>query len=418
MREGVVTSIRQQFSLLGPLSVSSDGTPVALGGQKRRALLAVLLLDANNVVSRDRLIDALWGEEPPDTARNTIQVYVSQLRKLLPDDVLETAPPGYRLILDPDAVDLFEFVRLSEEGRTALGAADAAGAAETLRAALALWRGAPLADLPWEPFAQAEIVRLEELRLAALEDRIEADLALGRHGQLVGELERLVAEQPLRERLRAQLMLALYRSGRQADALAVYQRARRTLVDELGIEPSESLRHLERGILEHDPSLDAPQTRPAPTRRTPTPPTPLLGRERELKALAELLRNDEARLVTLTGIGGIGKTRLALELVRRLAPEFRNGSAVATLATIREPGLVPRAILEALEVPEVGQDAEELLAKSLAESELLLLVDNFEQVLPAARSIASLLDAAPKLKILATSRAPLHVAAEREFPVP
>src|SRR2546423_348303 len=266
-----------------------------------------------------------------------------------------------------------------------MGDADTAG--ETLRAALALWRGPALADLAWEPFAQAEVVRLEELRLAALEDRIDADLARGRHGQVVAELEQLVAEHPLRERLRGQLMLALYRGGRQADALAVYQRARRTPVEELGIEPGASLRRLERGILEHDPSLDAPQTRPAPTRRTPTPPTPLLGRERELKALAELLRNDEARLVTLTGIGGIGKTRLALELVRRLAPEFRNGSAVATLATIREPGLVPRAVLEALGIPEVGQDSEQLLAKSLADSELLLLLDNFEQVLPAARAV-------------------------------
>src|SRR5207302_9027300 len=225
-------------------------------------------------------------------------------------------------------------------------------------------------------------------------------------------------EQPLRERLRAQLMLALYRAGRQADALAVYQRARRTLVDELGIEPSESLRKLERGILEHDPSLDAPQARPTSPRRAPTPPTPLLGRELELEALAELVRSDDTRLVTLTGIGGIGKTRLALELVRRLAPEFRQGSAVATLATLRDPALVPRAILEALEVPEVGQDAEELLAKSLADSELLLLVDNFEQVLPAARSIAGMMDAAPKLKVVVTSRAPLHVAAEREFSVP
>src|SRR5919109_2135269 len=255
-----------QFSLLGPLAVTSNGEAVALGGQKRRALLAVLLLEANQVVSRDRLIDALWGEEPPDTARNTIQVYVSQLRKLLPEGMLETVAPGYRLAVEPDSVDLFEFVRLSEEGRGALAAGDAAGAAETLRAALALWRGPPLADLAWEPFAQSEIVRLEELRLAALEDRIDADLALGRHGQLVSELEQLVAEHPLRERLRAQLMLALYRSGRQADALAVYQRARRTLVDELGIEPSETLRRLERAILAHDPSLNAPQAEPASPR--------------------------------------------------------------------------------------------------------------------------------------------------------
>src|SRR5882762_10160741 len=297
-------SIRQQFSLLGPLSVSSDGTPVALGGQKRRALLAVLLLDANSVVSRDRLIDALWGEEPPETARNTIQVYISQLRKLLPEGALETAPPGYRLVIEPQSVDLFEFTRLSEEGRRALAAGDAAAGADSLRAALALWRGPPLADLAWEPFAQAEIVRLDELRLAALEDRIDADLALGRHGQLVGELEQLVGEHPLRERLRAQLMLALYRSGRQADALAVYQRARRTLVDELGIEPSESLKHLERAILAHDPSLNAPLSGARAPRRVPAPPTPLLGRERELAALAELVRRDDARLVTLTGTGG------------------------------------------------------------------------------------------------------------------
>jgi predicted ATPase/DNA-binding SARP family transcriptional activator len=413
-----VTAAGTQFSLLGPLSVSSDGEPIALGGQKRRALLAVLLLEANQVVSSDRLIDALWGEDPPETARNTIQVYISQLRKLLPDGALETAPPGYRLVIEADSVDLFEFMRLSEKGRTALGAADAAGAADALRAALALWRGAPLADLPWEPFAQAEIVRLEELRLAALEDRIEADLALGRHGQLVIELERLVAEQPFRERLRTQLMLALYRSGRQTDALAVYQRARRTLVDELGIEPSESLRQLERAILAHDPALNVPQAGPMSPRRAPTPPTPLLGRERELAGLADVVRRDDTRLVTLTGTGGIGKTRLALELVRRLAPEFRHGSAVASIATLREPTLVAGAILEALGIPEVGPNPEEEVMRELADSELLLLIDNFEQVLPAAGSIARLLDGTPGLKVIVTSRAPLRIAAEREVPVP
>jgi predicted ATPase/DNA-binding SARP family transcriptional activator len=407
-----------QFRLLGPLSVTVGGKPVALGGAKRRALLAALLLEANRVVSRDRLVDALWGEDPPDTARNTIQVYVSQLRKLLPEGMLETASPGYRLAVDPETIDLFEFVRLSKEGETALTVGDVARASETLRRALDLWEGAPLADLAWEPLAQAEVARLEELRRTALEDRIDADLALGRHGQLVGELEQLVAEQPLRERLRGQLMLALYRSGRQADALAIYQRARKTFVDELGIEPSASLKKLERAILEQDPSLNVVQAGPGAPRRIPTPPTPLLGRETELAALAELVRGDGTRLITLTGTGGIGKTRLALELVRRLAPEFQQGSAVATLATVHDPALVPRAILEALGIPEVGQNAQALLATSLADSELLLLVDNFEQVLPAARAIAELLNAAPKLKVVATSRAPLHVAAEQEFPVP
>ena len=398
------------FSLLGPLTAAVDGAPIELGGQKRRALLAALLLKADEVVTRDDLIDALWGEDPPDTARNTLQVYVSQLRKLLPEGLLETTPAGYRLAIDPGAVDLFEFERLTQAGRSALTIGDAAGAAETLRRALDLWRGSPT-DLP-----QLEALRLEELRLTALEDRTDAELALGRHVQLVGELERLVAEQPLRERVRGQLMLALYRSGRQADALAVYQRARRTLVEELGIEPGESLRKLERAILEQDPALNV---HPAATaRRIPTPPTPLLGRERELDALADLVRSSTTRLLTLTGIGGIGKTRLALELVRRLAPEFQHGACVATLANVRDPAHVTRAILEALELPETASPPDEQLAAGLRDSELLLLVDNFEQVLPAAAGIARLLDATPKLKILVTSRAPLRIAAEREYAVP
>ncbi|TML29782.1 MAG: tetratricopeptide repeat protein [Actinobacteria bacterium] len=398
------------FSLLGPLTATVDGTSIELGGQKRRALLAALLLRADQVVTRDHLVDALWGEDPPDTARNTLQVYVSQVRKLLPEGLLETTPDGYRLAIDPGAVDVFEFERLTQSGRSALTIGDAAGAAETLRRALDLWRGTPT-DLP-----QLEALRLEELRLTAQEDRIDAELALGRHVQLVGELERLVAEQPLRERARAQLMLALYRSGRQADALAVYQRARRTLVEELGIEPGESLRKLERAILEQDPALNI---HPAATaRRIPTPPTPLLGRERELDALADVVRGSGTRLLTLTGIGGIGKTRLALELVRRLAPEFQHGACVATLANVRDPAHVTRAILEALEVPETSGSPDEQLESCLRNSELLLLVDNFEQVLPAAASIARLLDAAPRLKIVVTSRAPLRVAAEREFAVP
>lgn len=398
--------------------MTRDGQAVALGGRKRRSLLAVLLLERNRVVSADRLIDALWGDDPPETARNTLQVYASQLRKLLPDGALETAAPGYRIVIDAESVDLFQFERLSQDGRTALASGNAAEAAGALRAALALWRGPPLADLAWEPFAQSEVLRLEELRLAALEDRIEADLRIGRHGQLVAELERLVAEHPLRERLRGQLMLALYRSGRQADALAVYQRMRRTLVDGLGLEPSESLRNLERAILAHDPTLAAPQARPVSPLMVPTAPTPLLGREHELAALCDLVRRDDVRLVTLTGIGGIGKTRLALELVRRLAPEFRNGAAVATLTPLRDPTLVAQAILEALAVADVVGDAEETLVQTLAASELLLLVDNFEQVLPAAPIVARLLAQTPSLKVIVTSRAPLHIAAEHEFTVP
>jgi predicted ATPase/DNA-binding SARP family transcriptional activator len=407
-----------QFRLLGPLEVAVDGKPAALGGQKQRALLATLLLEPNRVVSGDRLIDAVWGEIPPETARNTIQVYISQLRKRLPAGALETVPPGYRLVVDPATVDLFEFVRLCDEGRSALAAGDAGTAAKTLRAALGLWRGDALADLASVPFAQTEVLRLEEQRAAAFEDRIDADLALGRHDQLVPELEALVAEHPLRERLRAQLMLALYRAGRQADALSAYQRARTTLVEELGIEPGDALRRLERAILAHDPSLDLAPQGPSSPRRIPAPLHALLGRERELAALSELVGRSDTRLVTLTGPGGIGKTSLALELGRRLADEFGDGAAVALLAALDDPGRVARAMLEALEIPETGRDPEDDLSRALARSELLLVVDNFEQVLDAAPTIARLLTAAPSLKVVATSRAPLHVAGEHEFPVP
>jgi hypothetical protein len=385
---------------------------VALGGQKRRELVAALALEAGEVVSRDRLIDALWGEDPPDTARNTLQVYVSQVRKLLPDGLLETTANGYRLAVDPSAVDAFEFQRLATAGRSALTIGDAAGAAETLGAALELWHGSEPADLP-----QAETIRLDELRLTALEDRIDADLALGRHGQLVGELERLVAEQPLRERLPGPAdarALPLRPPGRRAGR-CTSARARRSWtssgsspVSRCGSSSGRSSRRI--------PALDLPQA--AIARRIPSAPTPLLGRERELDALAELLRDDGTRLLTLTGIGGIGKTRLALELVRRLAPEFRHGAAVATLATLRDPGLVGRAILEALELPEAAGDPDEQLAAALRDSHLLLLVDNFEQVLDGAPSIAHLLAEAPHLKIVVTSRAPLRIAAEREFAVP
>jgi DNA-binding SARP family transcriptional activator len=231
-----------EFRILGPLEVVEDGQVLDVGGAKQRALLAVLLLHANEVVSTDRLIDALWEDSPPDRAQKALQVYVSGLRKLVGQKRIETRSPGYGLRVEADELDVQRCRRLIEEGRPG--------------DALALWRGPPLAEFAYSRFAQPEIARLEELRLVALEDRIDADLAVGRHAALVGELEGLVQEHPLRERLRAQLMLALYRAGRQADALEAYQDARRALTEELGIEPGRDLRDLQQAILKQDPGLE------------------------------------------------------------------------------------------------------------------------------------------------------------------
>jgi DNA-binding SARP family transcriptional activator len=243
-----------EVRLLGPIEATREGEPVPLGGPKLRALLAMLALEAGRVVSVDRIVEALWPGDPPETAAHAVQVYVSQLRKAL-GPAIATRPPGYELELEPERVDVLRFARLTREGLAALEGGDAAAAEGALRDALALWRGPALADFLYEPFAQTEIARLEELRTVTLEERIAADLALGRHAELVSELEALVAAQPLRERPRAQLMLALYRSGRQADALAAYRTARETLVEELGIDPGPELRELEAAILRQDESL-------------------------------------------------------------------------------------------------------------------------------------------------------------------
>ncbi|MGZ8696116.1 MAG: AfsR/SARP family transcriptional regulator [Gaiellaceae bacterium] len=242
-----------EFRLLGPLEVRAGDGPLPLGGKKQRALLALLLLNANRVVSRERLIDELWGEEPPETAVQSVQVYVSRLRKVVGAGLLVTRNPGYVLEVGADELDLSRFERLLADARRA----DPEKAARLYRAALDLWGGPVLAEFDGEPFARVERRRLEELRMVALEERIEADLALGRHGDLIGELDALISEHPLRERLRGQLILALYRAGRQAEALDAY-RAARAALDELGIEPSAALRQLERQVLAQDVSIDAP----------------------------------------------------------------------------------------------------------------------------------------------------------------
>ncbi|MFZ1879832.1 MAG: BTAD domain-containing putative transcriptional regulator [Gaiellaceae bacterium] len=263
-----------QFLILGPLEVRRGDAPLPLGTAKQRALLAVLLLHANEVVSRGRLIDSLWGERPPESASHSLEAYVSRLRKILHaggEQILVTRPPGYMLRVGFDELDLDRFERLAEEGRRALAHDPPAQAAALLREALGLWRGSALADVEYEPFAQAEAQRLEECRLAAVEDEIEAELALGRHAAAVPRLQSLVAEHPLRERLRGQLMLALYRSGRQADALQAYRQARRYLVEEFGLEPSPTLRKLEHDILAHDSTLGPVTPGPSPGARRVRP---------------------------------------------------------------------------------------------------------------------------------------------------
>ena len=265
------------FRVLGPFGVYDDqGREVELGGRQQRIVLAMLLLHRNEVVSVDRLIDAVWDERAPANAVKNVQIYVSRLRKALEPDsrnartesgtgVLRTHAGGYVLEVGPDELDVDRFGRLVEEGRQALAAGSAEDAATTLAEALALWRGSPLADFAYDSFAQSEIGRLDELRLGAVEERLEADLALGRHADVTAELQALVAQHPLRERLRGQLMLALYRSGRKPDALRVYDEARRLLAEELGLEPGEALQRLQQAVLSDDPALAAPQ-RVAPTR--------------------------------------------------------------------------------------------------------------------------------------------------------
>jgi DNA-binding SARP family transcriptional activator len=251
-----------EFALLGPFEARHAGEPVELGGARPRALLALLALHRGTVVSSDSIVEDLWGEASPATARHMVAVYVSRLRKTLGDDIVLTRRPGYVLQVGPEQVDAARFERLLAEGTEALATGDGDSAAARLDEALALWRGPALSDFAYEPFAQAEIARLEELRLEAEEERIEAEMALGNDAELVAELEMLVASAPLREHRRAQLMLALYRSGRQADALSAYQEARRAFV-ELGIEPGPELRELQRSILAQDERLLAIEPSPS-----------------------------------------------------------------------------------------------------------------------------------------------------------
>jgi len=260
-----------EFGVLGPLEVRADSRPLPLGAPKQRAVLGVLLLRRNELVPTATLVDEIWGERPPASIAKTVQGYVWRLRRALGEAAIETRPRGYLLRVERGALDSDRFEELRERGRALLDEGAAVEAAAALREALGLWRGPPLADFAYEPFARNEIGRLADLRLVALEQRLEADLALGRHAEVVPELEALVREHPLRETLRRLLMLALYRSGRQADALAAYQDARMTLVEEFGLDPGEALQRLEQEILRHDPALELLPSAPPPIASEPAP---------------------------------------------------------------------------------------------------------------------------------------------------
>jgi DNA-binding SARP family transcriptional activator len=325
-----------ELRILGPLDVRDGPRSITLGGGKERGLLALLVLNANETVSIDRLVDDLWPDNAPATAAKVVQNHVSRLRRKLGDGLLVTQGSGYALRLEPGSLDVDRFEELVEEGRRALASGDPRRASALLQEALALWRGTPLSDFAFEPFAQTEIVRLQERRLVALEQRIEADLALGRHADVVGELEALVAANPLRERLRAQLMLAFYRCRRQAEALSVYQDARRVLTGELGIEPSTELQRLERAILQQDPALELR----APIEQRRHAASPLIGRERELGVLLDGLDetlSGHGGLFVIVGEAGIGKSRLADEL----AAQAREGGAVTLFGRAWEAGGAP-----------------------------------------------------------------------------
>ena len=390
-----------------------------LGSGRQRVLLACLLLHGNEVVSRDLLIDALWSEQPGKTARNALQVQVHALRKRLGQDRVETEGPGYRLRVDEGELDLERFERLVARGRNELASGDAEKAASILRKALDLWRGPALADVAYEAFAQSEIARAEELRLVALEERIDADLALARHLELVPELEALVADWSLRERLHGQLMLALYRSGRQTDALATFSQVRHALREELGLEPGPELRALQQAILRQDAALRVEPPEIRARRHLPAPQTTLFGRRDELEEVGTLLRGTDVRLVTLTGPGGSGKTRLALQTAHELADAFSDGVYFIDLAPLREPTLVATTIAHALGVEErPDEQLPRTLEDHLRRKRLLLLLDNFERVDEAAPLLGELLTAASELALLVTSRTPLRLSGEHEYRVP
>ena len=463
-----------RIGILGPLEVRDQaGQPVRVGGARLRALLIRLALDPGRTIAAERLTGDLWPDAGPADASNALQALVSRLRNAAGPDIVEHRPSGYQLAVPPAAVDAGQFEQLVAGGRSALAAGDAARGAAVLHQALSLWRGPALVDVEDAPFAAGPIARLEELRLAATEDRIDAGLALGRGAELAPEAEELVTAYPLRERLRGQLMRILYLAGRQSDALAVYEDTRRLLADRLGVDPSPALSAVHLAILRADPDLGAPAAsgagppagpaRPGPSgalssaavsgappgtgpvaaagaapasagpQRTSNLPallTSFVGRDEELNRVSKLL--GESRLVILTGPGGTGKTRLAVEAGARVTDQMPDGVWFVPLAPVGNVLDVPQAVLAAIGSPEVMWLADvadpvrvpplpplDRLADMLASRELVLVLDNCEHLIGAVAQLADrILAVAPGVRILATSREPLGVTGETLCPVP
>jgi len=413
----------------GEFEAVEGGVPVPVRGAKQRTVLALLALHRGKPVSADLLIDALWGDGQVANPVNALQAQIGQLRRTLGATAILTSDAGYALDIGPDDLDAARFEQLVAKGRRLLEEGEMALASTTLHEALRLRRGEPLTEFAYAGFADAERAHLAELTLVAIETRVEADLVLGRHGELAGELEALCREHPLRERLWELLMLALYRAGRQAEALRAYTDARNRLVEELGIDPGPALRELEARILAQDPSLAAAGPAglavPAPTAtgNLREPLSSFVGRSAELEELSEAVRS--SRLVTLIGPGGVGKTRLAVEAAAVLRQAHRDGAWLVEFASVTEPDGVAPAVAGALGAAVAGlvgppspDSTVELIVRFLAGRSLLVVFDNCEHVIDQTAALAeTLAGTVPGLRLIATSREPLGVPGEVLVPV-
>lgn len=421
-------TVTMRYGVLGPLAVwDADGRPVKVPEAKVRALLADLLIHGGGPVPADRLIEDLWAGNPPTGSVNTLQTKISQLRRVLGRQHVVREPAGYRLLLADDVVDASRFQELAERARAH---GEPAVKGRLFADALALWRGPAYADVAASPFALGEIARLEELRLAVVEDQAEVRLALGDHTALATELGELVARHPLRERLRMAHMRALYRAGRQGDALRSFQGLRRHLAEELGVSPGPEVSALYEAILRQEPRLATPAVGSRSCRTNlPTPLTPLIGRRRAVDQVrARLSPGANTRLVTLTGLGGVGKTRLAIAAARGLAERFADGVwlvELAGLAATSTPDDIAERVITTLGLCDTAATEPDLddlvgwLCQAVADKHLLILLDNCEHLVePVAVLAGAVLTAVPAGHLLVTSQESLDIPGEVVHPVP